>query len=145
LRSRTTIERFARFVTLNGAGIRPVDPALLLKGWEAQERADVEAQRQIRREIAREQARSGAPPRLGPEQARAVSFPAPPRRLSEDRARSVMAEAIAVTPGADSGRNRADLIRYLGEALPAGVLADRRADRPGPGTARPRLPAIPAG
>ena len=56
------IERFARFVTLNGADTRPVVPALLLRGWEAQERADAEAQRQIRREIARAQARSGAPP-----------------------------------------------------------------------------------
>ena len=121
------IERFARFVTLNGADTRPVDPALLLRGWEAQERADAEAQRQIRREIARAQARSGAPPRLVPEQARAVAFPAPPRRLSEDQARSVMAEAIAVTQARIPAWTRADLIRYLGETLPAGVLADRRA------------------
>ena len=104
-----------------------MDPALLLKGWEAQERADAEAQRQIRREIARAQARSGAPPGLVPEQARAVAFPAPPRRLSEDQARSVMAEAIAVTQARIPAWTRADLIRYLGETLPAGVLADRRA------------------
>jgi hypothetical protein len=121
------IERFARFVTLNGADTRPVDPALLLKGWEAQERADAEAQRQIRREIAWAQARSGAPPRLVPEQGRAVAFPAPPRRLSEDQARYVMAEAIAVTQTRISAWTRADLIRYLGETLPAGMLADRRA------------------
>ena len=121
------IERFARFVTLNGADTRQVDPALLLRGWEAQGRADAEAQRQIRREIARAQARSGAPPRPVPEQARAVAFPAPPRRLSEDQARSVMAEAIAVTQARIPAWTRADLIRYLGETLPAGVLADRRA------------------
>jgi AAA domain/TrwC relaxase len=121
------IEQFAHFVTLNGADTRPVDPALLLKGWEAQERADAEAQRQIRREIARAQARSGAPPVLVPEQARAVAFPAPPRRLSEDQARAVMAEAIAVTQARIPAWTRADLIRYLGETLPAGVLADRRA------------------
>jgi TrwC relaxase/AAA domain len=121
------IERFARFVTLNGADTRPVDPALLLRGWEAQERADAEAQREIRREIARTQARSGAPPGPAPEQARAVAFPAPPRRLSEDQARSVMAEAIAVAQARIPAWTRADLIRYLGETLPAGVLADRRA------------------
>jgi TrwC relaxase len=121
------IERFARFVTLNGADTRPVDPALLLKGWEAQGRADAQAQREIRREIARTQARSGAPPGPAPEQARAVAFPAPPRRLSEDQARSVMAEAIAVAQARIPAWTRADLIRYLGETLPAGVLADRRA------------------
>ena len=123
------IERFARFVTLNGADTRQVDPALLLKGWEAQERADAEAQRQIRREIARAQARSGAPPGAVPEQARerAMGFPAPPRRLNEDQARSVMAEAIAVTQARITAWTRADLIRYLGETLPAGVLADRHA------------------
>ncbi len=121
------INRFARFITLNGADTRPVDPALLLKGWEAQERADAEAQRQIRREIARAQARSGALPGPAPERARAVVFPAPPRRLSEDQARSVMAEAIAVTQARISAWTRADLIRYLGETLPAGILADRRA------------------
>src|SRR5207248_11539390 len=77
---------------------------IFLKGWEAQERADAEAQRQIRREIARAQARSGALPGPAPERARAVAFPAPPRRLSEDQARSVMAEAIAVTQDRKSTR-----------------------------------------
>ena len=56
-----------------------------------------------------------------------MAFPAPPRRLSEDQARSVMAEAIAVTQARIPAWTRADLIRYLGETLPAGVLADRRA------------------
>ena len=56
-----------------------------------------------------------------------MAFPAPPRRLSEDQARYVMAEAIAVTQARISAWTRADLIRYLGETLPAGVLADRRA------------------
>ena len=46
-RELEAIERFARFVTLNGADARPVDPALLLKGWHAQERADAEARRGI--------------------------------------------------------------------------------------------------
>ena len=124
-RELEAIERFARFVTLNGADIRPVDPALLLKGWEAQERADAEAQREIRREIARAQARSGAAPELAREQGQAVAYPAPARRLSDDQARSVMAEAIAVTQARIPAWTRADLIRYLGEALPAGVMADR--------------------
>jgi hypothetical protein len=117
------IEQFARFVTLNGTDTRPVDPELLLHGWEAQERADAEAQYQIRREIARAQARAG-PPRES-ERARAVAYPAPARGLSRDQARYVMAEAIAVTQARISAWTRADLIRYLGEALPAGAMADR--------------------
>ena len=133
-RSSGAIERFARFITLNGADTRPVDPALLLRGWQAQERADAEAQQQIRREIARAQARSGAPP--GPASGRGRwRTRRPPRGLSEDQARYVMAEAIAVTQARIPAWTRADLIRYLGEALPAGALADR--GRPGdPG--RPR-------
>jgi hypothetical protein len=90
-------------------------------------RADAEAQRQVRREIARAQARSDAPPGPAPEQARAVAFRVPPRRLSEDQARSVMAEAVAVTQARIPAWTRADLIRYLGETFPAGVLADRHA------------------
>ena len=117
------IEQFARFITLNGADTRPVDPELLLRGWQAQERADAEAQYQIRREIARAQARAG-PPRE-PARERAVAYPAPARRLSDDQARYVMAEAIAVTQARIPAWTRADLIRYLGEALPAGAMADR--------------------
>ena len=56
-----------------------------------------------------------------------MAFPVPPRRLSEDQARSVMAEAIAVTQARIPAWTRADLIRYLGETLPAGMLADCRA------------------
>ena len=117
------IEQFTRFITLNGADTRPVDPELLLRGWEAQERADAEAQYQIRREIARAQARAG-PPRE-PARERAVAYPAPARRLSDDQARYVMAEAIAVTQARVPAWTRADLIRYLGEVLPAGAMADR--------------------
>ena len=102
-----------------------MEPELLLRGWEAQERADVQAQYQIRREIARAQARSGPPPGPAQQRARAVAYPVQPRGLSEDQARYVMAEAIAVTQARISAWTKADLIRYLGEALPAGVMADR--------------------
>ena len=53
------IERFASFVTRRGADPRPVDPALLLRAWQAQERRDVQAQYELRREIARAR-RSGS-------------------------------------------------------------------------------------
>jgi AAA domain len=119
------IERFARFITLNGADTRPAEPELLLRGWQAQERADVQAQYQIRRDIARAQARAGPPPEAAQERARAVAYPVQPRGLSEDHARQVMAEAIAVTQARISAWTKADLLRYLGEALPAGTMADR--------------------
>jgi hypothetical protein len=54
-----------------------------------------------------------------------VAYPAPARGLSEDQARSVLAQAIAVTQARITAWTRADLIRYLGEALPAGAMADR--------------------
>jgi hypothetical protein len=119
------IERFARFITLNGTGTRPVEPELLLQGWEAQERADAQAQYQLRREIARAQARAGPPPAPAQERARSVAYPDPPRGLREDQARSVMAEAIIITQARITAWTRADLIRYLGEALPVGAMADR--------------------
>jgi hypothetical protein len=119
------IQRFARFITANGTDTRPVDPELLLQGWQAQERADVQAQYQLRREIGRAQARADPPPGPAREQARAVAYPAPPRGLSEDQARQVMAEAIAVTQARITAWTRADLIRYLGETLPAEAMADR--------------------
>jgi hypothetical protein len=119
------IERFARFITLNGTDTRPVQPALLLQGWEAQERADAQAQYQIRREIARAQARAGPPPEPARERMRAVAYPVQPRGLGEDQARQVMAEAIVITQARITAWTKADLIRYLGEALPARVMADR--------------------
>ena len=102
------IERFARFVTLNGADTRPVDPALLRKGWEAQERADAQAQYQIWREIGRAQARSGPPPGPARERARAVAYPAPTRRRS---ARSGARSPGDVVSRCESGRSDRDDLR----------------------------------
>src|SRR5262249_56599449 len=42
------IEQFARFVTLNGADTRPVDPRLLLRGWGARCRAGAGETRRAR-------------------------------------------------------------------------------------------------
>ena len=89
------IERFARFITLRGADTRPAEPELFLRAWEAQQRADTPGRAEIRREIARAQARSGAPPAPAHGQARAVAYPVPGGGLGEDQARHAMAQAVA--------------------------------------------------
>ena len=114
------IERFARFITLRGADTRPVDPALLLRAFEAQQRADAQAERDIRREIARAQALAGPPP--VPERARAVAYPVPGGRgLTEAEARQTMAQAVAALSAKKTRWTRADLIAAIGQARPAGA------------------------
>ena len=115
------IERFARFITLRGADTRPADPALLLRAFEAQQRADTQAERDIRREIARAQALAGAPP--APERARAVAYPVPGGRgLTEAEARQTMAQAVAALSAKKPQWTRADLIAAIGQARPAGAV-----------------------
>ncbi len=116
------MERFASFITLRGADPRPVDPRLLLCGWQAQEQADKEAQDLLLRDIARAQARSGPvhaakQPRV---QARGTGCPAE-RPLTQDEARQVMAEAVASLQVKRPTWTRADLIARLGECCPPGV------------------------
>ena len=120
------IERFARFVTLNGdrhpAGGAGAAPARV-GGARARRRAGAVSDPARDRPGAgplRRAARPGAGAGAGGGATRRQ-----PRGLSEDQARYVMAEAIAVTQARISAWTRADLIRYLGEALPAGVMADR--------------------
>ena len=121
-----SIERFASFVTLRGTDMRPVDAALLLRGWQAQQRGDLRAQEQIRRDIALAQARSGPAPGQAQERARVVAYPVQGARgLSAEQAQQVMAEAIATVQGKIPAWTKADLIRYLGETLPAAAMADR--------------------
>jgi len=126
--------RFVSFMTLRGRDARPADPAQLLRGWEEQERSEEQAQHQIRRDIARAQARATtersheqAQERArGQERIRAPAYPAQvPRGLTVEDARLVMAEAVATVQGKMSTWTKADLIRHIGEALPAGAMADR--------------------
>jgi hypothetical protein len=112
------MERFASFITLRGADLRPVDPVLLLQGWQAQERADTEAQALLRREIALAQVRSGS----SPTSARAQDVGRPVRRgLTRDEERRVMAEGVARVQDAMTTWTKGDLIAHIGESLPAGV------------------------
>jgi TrwC relaxase/AAA domain len=129
-----TMERFASFVTRRGTDTRPVDAAVLLRGWQAQERRDAQARYEIRRDIARAQAQAGAAHAreqareraLEQEQAVAVAYPVRGgRALTEEQARRVMAEAVATVQAKMPTWTKADLIRYLGETLPAEAIADR--------------------
>jgi hypothetical protein len=114
------MERFASFITLRGADPRPVDPELLLRGWQAREQADKETQDLLRRDIARAQARSGPAPASKQAQARGDGRPQG-RALTRDEARQVMAEAVASLQAKRPTWTRADLIAQLGECFPPGV------------------------
>ncbi len=130
------LERFAGFVTRRGSEPGPADPALLLSAWEAQEQSGEQAQHQIRREIGRAQALSGAERAGEQEQLRVAEQERLrirvlavqdrwSRGLSAEEARQVMAEAVFTVATRMTTWTRADLIRHVGEALPAHVMADR--------------------
>ncbi|HEY3954613.1 MAG TPA: MobF family relaxase [Streptosporangiaceae bacterium] len=118
------IARFASFITLRGTDPRPVDAALLLRAWQAQERNDTQAQRDIRREIAHAQARA-AHAEQEQTRVRVPGYPVAAQPPDGEQARQLMAEAVTITQTRITAWTKADLIRYLGEALPAGMLADR--------------------
>ena len=81
------MERFARFVTRRGAETRPADPALLLRAWEAQERAR-----------SRRSARSGAS--IG----RAQAAPLPDARQREQARAAGAGAAADRVPGSAAAR-----------------------------------------
>ena len=130
------LERFASFVTRRGSETGSADPVLLLRAWEAQEQREEQAQQRIRREIGRAEA-SAATDRASEQERRRMAeqerllirVPADqargPRGLSGEQARQVMAEAVFTVQTTMTTWTKADLIRYLGEALPAGAMADR--------------------
>jgi hypothetical protein len=125
------IERFASFVTLRGSEAVTADPALLLRAWEAQEPAEEQAQRRIRRDLGRAQASARAERdeqhQAVPEQKRMQTQVRAdrPRGLGAQDARRVMAEAVFSVQSKMTTWTRADLIRHLGEAMPAGALSSR--------------------
>jgi len=132
----TRMEQFAGFVTLRGSEAVSADPALLLRAWEAQEQREDQAQRRTRRDIGRAEASAGAERASQQERHRAreqerlrIRVPAGPARgsggLTAEQARSVMTEAVFSVQTKMATWTKADLIRHVGEALPAGALASR--------------------
>ena len=130
-----SMERFASFVTLRGTDITPGDPELLLTAWERQEQRDADVQAELRRDTGRAEARAGA--ERAAEQAqerareqeqirvRAYARPAQLRALTADEARQLMAEAVWTVQNTMATWTRADLIRHIGELLPAHAHAAR--------------------
>lgn len=130
-----SMERFAGFATLRGTDTTPVDAELLLAAWERQEQRDAEAQAELRRLAGRAEARAGteraaerAQERARKQerlQVRAYARPAQPRTLAPEEARQLMAEAVWTVQNKMATWTKADLIRHIGEALPAHAHADR--------------------
>jgi hypothetical protein len=121
-----SIQRWARFVTVNGTRAPDADPARLLDGWEAARRADAAAEQDIQRQTARGQARlqaqqAAARAAQAQERARGYADPAQPGALTAEQAGRLMAEAIALTQARIPAWTKADLMRYVQNAMPRGV------------------------
>ena len=122
-----SIQRWAQFITMGGTRAPGADPARLLDGWEAARRADAQAERDIRRETARGQARLQAQQaetraaQAQQERARGYADPAQPGALTAEQAAHLMAEAIATTQARIPAWTKADLMRYVQNAMPRGI------------------------
>ncbi|HET9894619.1 MAG TPA: MobF family relaxase [Streptosporangiaceae bacterium] len=130
------MERFADFATRRGAEAGSADPALLLRAWEAQEQSDEQAQHRLRREIGRAQAQAASErmaeqkqERIAEQERLRIRIPVTqlrgPAGLTDEEARRVMAAAVAIVQTKMTTWTKADLIRHVGESLPAGAMADR--------------------
>jgi hypothetical protein len=127
------VEGFAAWVTRRGELTGPLNPVALARGFEAQQQADAERERQIRRDTGRAQAQAHAQAAAqvreqaqALERAYAVAYPVEGARgLTEAEAVQVIAEAVACVQGKLAKWHRADLIASLGERLPAQAHADR--------------------
>jgi hypothetical protein len=125
------LEGFAAWVTRRGELPAPDDVAALVRAFEAQQHAEAERERDIRRDTARAQAQAlaeRAEARRAQAQVRAyaVAYPVPGARgLTEAEARQVMAEAVASLQAQRSTWTKADLIGSIGDCIPAHAHADR--------------------
>ena len=123
------IERWARFLTMGGIRAPDAAPAQLLDGWEAARRAEVQAERDIRRDTARGEAqfqaqRAGLYQAQAQPQARGYEYPAQAPALSPEQAGYLIAEAIVTTQARIPAWTKADLMRYFQQAMPRGIVQD---------------------
>jgi len=125
------IERYARWITRRGELSGPFDVAALARAFQAQQRADAQAERDIRHDTAAAQAqhaqtlRQQAAERAAAH-AYAVAYPVQGAHgLSEAEAGQVMAEAIAVLQAGRPTWTKADLIGAIGSRLPRHAHARR--------------------
>jgi hypothetical protein len=132
------IKAFAGFVTRRGELTGPFDPVALARGYAAQERADAERERDIRREIGRAQAqahahaaaqtqgRARALAQAHAARGYAVAYPVHGAQgLTGAEAVQVMSEALAVVQAKRPTWAKADLIAQLAERMPGHAHADR--------------------
>ena len=127
------LEWFAAWITRRGELPDPGDIAALVRGFQAQQRADAERERDIRRATVRgeaqaQTARAEALRAQAQVRAYAVAYPVPGARgLSEVEAQQVMAEAVAELQAQRTTWTKADLIGSIGERIPPHAHAGRAA------------------
>jgi conjugative relaxase-like TrwC/TraI family protein len=125
------IEGYARWITRRGEITGPFDIPALARAFQAQEQADLQAERDISRETALEQAQHAETLRQqagerAAMRAYAVVYPVQGAHgLSEAEAGQVMAEAIAMLQAQRPTWTKADLIGVIGSRLPGHAHASR--------------------
>src|SRR5579863_3920422 len=119
------LEGFAAWITRRGELAPPMDIEALVRGFEAQQRADAQRERDIRRDTARAAAQAQAERAemrrvQAQAQAYVVAYPVSGARgLSETEAQQVMAEAVAALQAQRSTWTKADLIGSIKRSVPA--------------------------
>jgi len=125
------IEGYARWITRRGEISGPFDVAALARSSQAQQRADAQAERDIRHDTAAAQAQHAQTMRQqaagrAAAHAYAIAYPVQGAHgLSTAEAEQAMAEAIAVLQTQRTTWTRADLIGVIGSRLPGHAHASR--------------------
>jgi len=125
------IEGYARWITRRGEISGPFGVATLARAFQAQEHADLQVERDIRRETMLAQAQHAQTLRQQAAEraavrAYAVAYPVQGAHgLSEAEAGQVMAEAVAVLQAQRPTWTKADLIGVIGSRLPGHAHASR--------------------
>jgi conjugative relaxase-like TrwC/TraI family protein len=125
------IEGYARWITRRGEISGPFDVATLARAFQAQQRADAQTERNIRRDTAAAQAQHAQTMRqqaAGRAAAHAYTVAYPVHGapgLSAAEAGQLMAEAIAVLQTQRPTWTKADLVGVIGSRLPGHAHASR--------------------
>jgi hypothetical protein len=137
-RALAGLRQWANHATRRGKDAGPLDLPALARGWAAQARASESGALEP---LAPAVMNTGAPSASPAPSAPDGSEPAPAGALTSTQAQRLIQEAIAAVQAAQSAWTEADLIRYLGERLPAATGAMTRQDAAAllPGLARQAL------
>jgi hypothetical protein len=119
-RALTSLRQWANHATRRGKDTAPLDMAALVRQWSAQARA---SEAGALEPLAPAVMGTGAQAKAAGPDNQTGQAPAPTTALTKAQARRLIDEAVAAVQTAQSTWTEADLIRHLGERLPAHVGA----------------------